>query len=115
MFDAEFMKQLSNVLSEMLDEKLDEKFEMNNAILRAEIAKVDAKVSELQTNVKDIKLTIDHEINPQIQLLTENYVPAAKRFEAATNEMGVMKTDIDVLKWTARQHSAQLRTLVPAT
>lgn len=76
-------------ISEMLDQKLEEKFAINNALLEAKIeAKFDAKIAGLESrllhiedDLRDVRLKLEHVVMPQIQLLAENYVPAAKRFQ----------------------------------
>lgn len=45
---------------------------------------------------------------PNIRLLSENYVPAAKRFEKASDEIIAIRSDVDLLKIVVSQHSKRL-------
>lgn len=51
----------------------------------------------------------ENEIRSDIQLLAENYLPAAKRYEKATAKIDAMQADIDVIKSVIREHSEKLQ------
>lgn len=70
--------------------------------------KLDAKLQPLQDDITSIKLDIENTIKPQLQLLSENYVPAAKRFEKTATQIEAMKADIDILKKVVAEHSEKL-------
>ena len=44
-----------------------------------------------------------------IQLLSENYVPAAKRYEKASAQIEAMQADIEVMKKVITEHSEKLQ------
>lgn len=75
----------------MLEARIDARME---ARINAATARLESRLLHVENDVRDIKLNIDNVIAPQIQLLAENYVPAAKRFETAADDMGSMKADI---------------------
>ena len=52
---------------------------------------------------------IENDIKPQIQLLAENYVPAAKRFEKASAQIESMQADIEIMKKVIAEHSEKLQ------
>ena len=54
---------------------------------------------------------MENTIGPQIQLLSENYVPAAKRYEKASDQIDEMQSDIDIMKHTLIKHSEVLQRL----
>ena len=43
------------------------------------------------------------------ELLAENYVPAAKRYEKAVPEIQAMQADIEILKKVVTDHSEKLQ------
>jgi hypothetical protein len=48
---------------------------------------------------------------PQIRILAENYLPAAKRYEKSVSQIETMQTDINMLKHVVSKHSKQLQNL----
>ena len=49
--------------------------------------KLETQLQPLRDDIRDIKLTLENNITPNIQLLAENYVPAAKRYEKGSTEI----------------------------
>lgn len=76
-------------------------------------AKLDSKLGEelqpLKDDIRDIKLHLENVTDKNIQLLAENYVPAAKRYEKATAKIEAMQADIDILKKVVSDHSEKLK------
>lgn len=105
-------QKLEQKLEEKLEEKLNAKLKENNALLEARIdastARLESRLLHVEDDVRNINLKIDNIIVPQIQLLTENYVPAAKRFETASDDIVSMKADIALLKVVVEEHSETL-------
>ena len=92
--------------------QIDDKFEFYNANLEASFSRLESEIFKLQDAVKDINLRLDNEIMPNIRLLSENYVPAAKRYEAASDEIIAIRSDVDLLKIVVSQHSKRLSRLL---
>ena len=88
--------------------QIDDKFEFYHANLEASFSRLESEIFKLQDAVKDINLRLDNEIMPNIRLLSENYVPAAKRYEAASDEIIAIRSDVDLLKIVVSQHSKRL-------
>lgn len=82
-------------ISQLLDTKLDSK-------LREEL-------QPLKDDIRDIKLHLENVTDKNIQLLAENYVPAAKRYEKATAKIEAMQADIEILKKVVSDHSEKLK------
>lgn len=82
-------------ISQLLDVKLD--------------AKLKSELQPLKDDIRDIKLYLENVIDKNIQLLAENYVPAAKRYEKAVPEMQAMQADIDIMKKVISDHSEKLK------
>lgn len=116
---AKLKTELGEELSAKLKTELREEFrsEMKGLELKMEAntARLEAQIFHLQDDVRSIKVTIDEELRPSIRILAENYVPAAKRFEASSREIDSMKADIALLNYTVGRHSEQLAQLLPST
>lgn len=83
--------ELLLALSDMLDKKLD------------------AKLQPLENDIRNIKLDMENIIKPHLNLLTENYVPAAKRFQDASTQIEAIQSDVDLLKKVITAHSEKLQ------
>lgn len=70
-----------------------------------------AELQPLKDSIRDIKLYLENVTDKDIQLLSENYVPAAKRYEKASAQIEAMQADIDVMKNVIREHSEKLQKL----
>ena len=82
-------------ISQLLDVKLD--------------AKLKSELQPLKDDIRDIKLYLENVTDKNIQLLAENYVPAAKRYEKAVPEIQAMQADIDIMKKVISDHSEKLK------
>ena len=78
--------------------------------------KLDAKLKPIESDIKSIKdeqtrinLIIENEIQHNINILDENYVPAAKRYEKTTAQLEAMQADIDIMKKVITEHSEKLQ------
>lgn len=86
------------------------------SVLKEEVSVLKEDVSDLKTSVRNlderqkrIELKIEVDILPNLQLLAENYLPAAKRYVESTSRMDKMQNDIEVMKSVLREHSRQLQ------
>lgn len=70
--------------------------------------KMETQLQALRDDIRDIKLTLENNITPNIQLLAENYVPAAKRYEKGSTEIENLKVDIELIKKVIKEHSYKL-------
>lgn len=102
MTDSEKMDLLLETIQTM-----DKRFEK----LESDVAGMKDDIKELRTDVTGIKLDIENEIKPNIQLLAENYVPAAKRYEAESDKIENLESDVDILKKVVSEHSEKLQQL----
>ena len=73
--------------------------------------KLDAKIQPLQNDIRDIKLEIENTIKPQLNLLTESYVPAAKQYEKESSKIDAMLDDISIMKKVIQEHSQKLQNI----
>ena len=72
-------------------------------------SKLAAELQPLKDDIRDMKLHLENITDKNIQLLAENYVPAAKRYEKAVPEIQAMKADIEILKKVVTNHSERLQ------
>ena len=70
--------------------------------------KMETQLQALRDDIRDIKLTLENNITPNIQLLAENYVPADKRYEKGSTEIENLKVDIELIKKVIKEHSDKL-------
>ena len=70
--------------------------------------KMETQLQALRDDIRDIKLTLENNITPNSQLLAENYVPAAKRYEKGSTEIENLKVDIELIKKVIKEHSDKL-------
>ncbi len=75
---------------------------------REELKELREGQKELRDEQKRINLIIENDILHGINILVENYVPAAKRFEKAVERMDAMQADIDIMKKVLAEHSEKL-------
>ena len=82
-------------ISQLLDTKLD--------------SKLKSELQPVKDSIRDIKLHLENVTDRNIQLLAENYVPAAKRYEKASAEIEAMQADIEIIKKVIAEHSEKLQ------
>lgn len=73
--------------------------------------KLKAELQPIKSEQARINMIIENEIRNDIKLLTESYLPSAKRYEKASTKIEVMQTDIDVMKKVITEHSEKLQQL----
>ena len=91
MIDNEMLLAISDLLNTKLQ-----------AVLQAEL-------QPLKDDIRYIKLHLENVTDKNIQLLAENYVPAAKRYEKAVPEIQAIQADIDIIKKVVTEHSEKLK------
>lgn len=73
--------------------------------------KLESRLQPLQNDIRDIKLNIENMIKPQINLLAENYVPAAQKYENAAAQLEALQSDMEIIKNIVTEHSGKLQKL----
>ena len=87
--------ELLLALSDMMDVKL-------KTALQTEL-------QPLKDDIRYIKLHLENVTDKNIDLLAENYVPAAKRYEKAVPEIEAMQANIEIMKKVIAEHSEKLQ------
>ena len=106
-------------ISQLLDTKLDARLKpMENDIrfirdeqilMRDEQSRLRDEQALMKEEQARINLIIENDILHAINILVENYLPAAKRYENATEKIESMQTDIDIMKKVIADHSEKLK------
>ena len=91
-------------ISQLLDIKL-------KSSLQAELQPLKDELRDMKQRITSIALHIESTTDKIIQLLAENYVPAAKRYEKAVSEIEAMQADIEIMKKVITEHSEKLQKL----
>lgn len=114
-------EKLEEKLEEKLDVKLDQKLDIKLApisaditILKEQVLSLTERMDRVEADVTDIRekqdrtsRLIENQLIPNIQLLAENYVPAARRYQEAEQKQTAMENDIKLLKIVVADHSAK--------
>ena len=74
-------------------------------------SELQAELQPIKDDIRNIKLHLENVTDKNIQLLAENYVPAAKRYEKAVPEIEAMQADIEIMKKVITEHSEKLQKL----
>lgn len=107
----------SNLRGEMRSMESELRSEMKNmeSELRSEIGEVrtdlGSQVAELRQEVHRINLHLENVTDKKVQILAENYLPAAKRYEKAVAQIEAMQVDIGIMKKVLEDHSVKLQKL----
>ncbi|EOS80387.1 hypothetical protein C817_01662 [Dorea sp. 5-2] len=99
-------KKIRDEQKELRDEQKELRDEQRKQ--REELKELREGQKELRDEQKRINLIIENDILHGINILVENYVPAAKRFEKAVERMDAMQADIDIMKKVLAEHSEKL-------
>ena len=70
-----------------------------------------AELQPVKDEIRDIKLHLENVTDKNIQILAENYMPAAKRYEKAVPKIEAMEADIEIMKKVISEHSRMLQAL----
>ena len=102
--------ELLLAMSDMLDKKLkpiqDDIYE-----LKGDVQGLKGRMDILEDKVTDTRLYMENVIEREIQMLAENYVPAAKKYEKDSAKIEAMQADIELLKKVVKDHSEKLQKL----
>ena len=110
MIDKEMLSAISNILDERFGNVYARMDKMDDRI-----SGMDSRISEMESRleqkIENIRIHLENDTDKKIQLLVENYVPAAKRFEKEADTISEMRTDIVLLKKVVQDHSELLHSL----
>lgn len=102
--DVDELKQEVIVLRQDVDELKQEVI-----VLRQDVDGLKQDVVILRQDVCTLKFDSENMIKPQIQLLAENYMPAAKKYEIESSKIASMQDDIHLIKKVVTEHSKKIQ------
>lgn len=108
------LKPMENDIRFIRDEQIlmrDEQSRLRDeqALMRKEQALMREEQALMKEEQARINLIIENDILHAINILVENYLPAAKRYVNATEKIESMQTDIDIMKKVIADHSEKLK------
>lgn len=122
-FNAALKSEIGGVRKELRalkDDVVDLRSEMRE--VKADMRDVKGELRELKetsriltSDVEALKSVMENEIRPNINLLAENYAPAAKRFTKEADKIEALRMDMDIVKKTVEKHSGWWKELQAAT
>ena len=86
---------------EKVDQRLDD--------VEQHLKKVDQRLDDMDQDLRNVKLHLENVTDKNIQLLSENYMPAAMRYQSATEQMETIQDRIDFLEKVVAEHSVKLQ------
>lgn len=95
-------KEIINVMKEMF------------GTLNNKIDVIGNDVSELKQRVTKIETTLENETNRNIRLLAEGLTPLPDKVNRLSDDMEVVKFDVDIVKKVVTTHSSQIDKLKQA-
>ncbi len=101
-------KEMLSAISGLLDEKLEGvKVEVEG--VKAEVEGVKAEVEGIKADLKYVKVVqLENNVIPRLNTIEECYIDTSKRYLERTEQIDVMRSDIDVLQNVVMDHSKKL-------
>ena len=96
--------ELLLAISDMMDKKL-------KSTLQAELQPIKDDIRDMKQHITSIELHIENTTDQNIQLLVENYVPAAKQYEKESSKIEAIQDDIEIMKKVIQEHSQKLQNI----
>ena len=81
------------------------------SVLKEEVSSLKERTRNLEEGQHKLYLLIENEICSKINILVENYVPAAKRYQESMEQLGNMQSDIIIVKKVVASHSEKFQML----
>ena len=95
-----------DILSKRLDKNTDKV-----DILSKQLDENTRKLDTVAEDVSKIKITVENEIKPRIGLIAEGHQPIVEKVTSLTEDMEVVKFDVDRVKKVVTTHSKELNKL----
>lgn len=83
----------------------------DNELLLAISDIMDKKLEPLKQDIRDIKITLENDLQPRLQNIESCYTTTYKRYQSGINQIDSMQTDIELLKKVVAEHSKKLQKL----
>ena len=72
---------------------------------------LDTKLKPIENRLSSIEMHLENITDRNVAILSENYMPAAKRYERDTERIESMQADIDIIKKVVAEHNEKLQML----
>lgn len=94
--------ELLLAIGDLMDRKL-------KSELQSELQPIKDEIRDMKQRMSSLELHLENITDKNIELLTENYVPASKRYLQESARIESIQADIDVMKRVIREHSEKLQ------
>lgn len=109
LLDTKMKSVLQTELQPIKDEIQEVKEDLGG--VKQDLEGVKQDLEGVKQDLRNVKLHLENVTDRNIQLLVENYVPAAKRFEEKSGQIETMQEDIVIMKKVIADHSEKLQQL----
>ena len=79
------------------------------SVLKHKVSALEKEVDNLKQGLYHISLHLENVTDKQLQILAENYLPAAKRFTEAVSQIEELQNDNKIIKQVLAKHSEILQ------
>lgn len=79
------------------------------SVLKHKVSALEKEVDNLKQGLSHISLHLENVTDKQLQILAENYLPAAKRFTEAVSQIEELQNDNKIIKQVLAKHSEILQ------
>ena len=79
------------------------------SVLKHKVCALEKEVDNLKQGLSHISLHLENVTDKQLQILAENYLPAAKRFTEAVSQIEELQNDNKIIKQVLAKHSEILQ------
>ena len=109
--DVSVLKQVVSVLKLKVAtlEKDISALKQDVSVLKHKVSALEKEVDNLKQGLSHISLHLENVTDKQLQILAENYLPAAKRFTEAVSQIEELQNDNKIIKQVLAKHSEILQ------
>lgn len=100
------VKQLKADVKELQVEMKEVKADIKQ--LKADVKELQIEMIEVKGNIQSIWVHLGNETDKNVQLLVENVVPAAKKYEKEVERIDAIQEDVTIVKEVLQEHSEKL-------
>ncbi len=93
---------------EMLNTKIDNMNHELNTKMDNMNDELNSKIDDLNSRLIRVETTLKNETNKNIKQLAEGYLPLAEKVGSLSENMDVVKFDVDIIKKVVTTHSREL-------
>lgn len=110
MTNNELLLAISNMIDtkfEAISAKIDKRFEA----FEKRLDTIEKRLDTVEKDIKDIKFTLENEIEPRLQNIENCYLTTFERYQAGVEQIDSMQMDVNILKKVVEEHSKTLEKL----